>query len=104
MDLDPKAVVAIVAMLSGASVCWSLAFAWAKWLGRPNPHGLPADPDSHGHDRLGAIEHAIEAVAIEVERIGERQRFANRLPGERPAADALGSRGAGEPLRVNTPH
>ena len=36
-------------------------------------------------DRLERIEHAIEAMAVEVERISEGQRFVTRLLSERPA-------------------
>jgi hypothetical protein len=35
------------------------------------------------HDRLARIENAIEAMAVEVERISEGQRFTTRLLSER---------------------
>lgn len=34
-------------------------------------------------ERLDRIEHSIEAIAVEVERIGEGQRFLTRLADER---------------------
>lgn len=40
-------------------------------------------------DRLGRMEHAIEATSLEVERIGEGQRFLTRLFTEREGAPAL---------------
>ena len=46
------------------------------------------------HDRLERIEQAVEAIAVEVERIGEGQRFLTRVAGDRglPASGApLGS-------------
>ena len=104
MDLDPKAVVTIVTMLFGASVCWSAAFAWAKWLGRPRPATFRDDAAPHLPDRLRAIEHTLEAVALEVERISEGQRFTTRLLGERPATAAPSARGPAELSRVPTPH
>lgn len=50
-----------------------------------------------GHDpRLERMEQAIDAIAIEVERIAEAQRFQTRLLSERANERALG---AGDPLR-----
>jgi hypothetical protein len=40
------------------------------------------------HDRLERIEHAVEAMAVEVERISEGQRFVTRLLAEREAPRA----------------
>jgi hypothetical protein len=49
---------------------------------------LPPPPDS---DRLARIETAVEAMAIELERISEGQRFVTRLMAERTGAGALPS-------------
>lgn len=43
----------------------------------------PSDPMAD--ERLGRIEQAIDAMAVEVERISEGQRFVTRLLAERPA-------------------
>jgi hypothetical protein len=51
-----------------------------------------ATPDARSHaleDRLTRIEHAVDAIAIEVERGSEAQRFTARLLAERLAADAM---------------
>ena len=45
-------------------------------------------------DRLQRMEHAIEATAVEVERIGEGQRFITRLFTEGETVKALGSKSA----------
>jgi hypothetical protein len=45
---------------------------------------LPADDD-----RLQRLEHAVDAIAIEVERISEGQRFLTKLQVERPADRVL---------------
>lgn len=59
--------------------------------------GVPADLG----DRIDRIEHAIESVSIEVERISEGQRFTTKLMSEmRPAA---GQVGAGAPAEVSAP-
>jgi hypothetical protein len=53
--------------------------------------------------RLDALQQSIDAIAVEVERIGEAERFATRLLAERAAPGGEG-RGAGAPARVPTPH
>ena len=36
-------------------------------------------------ERIARIEHAVEAIAVEMERVGEGQRFVTRLLSERAA-------------------
>jgi demethoxyubiquinone hydroxylase (CLK1/Coq7/Cat5 family) len=47
-----------------------------------------AAADRAHEERLARIEHAIEAVALEVERISEGQRFVTRLLSEREPVKA----------------
>jgi hypothetical protein len=47
----------------------------------------PSDPENDR--RLQRIEHAVEAMAIEVERISEGQRFVTKLLAERERAPAV---------------
>lgn len=47
--------------------------------------------------RLDRIEHAVEAIAIEIERMGEGQRFVTRLLSERAAASEPGATAAPVP-------
>jgi hypothetical protein len=55
--------------------------------------------------RLERVEQAIEAIAIEMERVGESQRFLTRILSERPqAAQALPDAEAARRGRVITPH
>jgi hypothetical protein len=51
-----------------------------KELDRRNPLGAPAEAD-----RLNRIESAVDSIALEVERLGEGQRF---LLGSRPEKPA----------------
>jgi hypothetical protein len=60
---------------------------------------LPADLEQ----RLARIEYAVESTAVEVERIGESQRFLTRMLTERGRADDVG-RVAAAPERIITPH
>lgn len=61
-----------------------IVFALARriWIrGVPRPQqGM----DLESSPRLQRIEEAVESIAIEVERIGEAQRFATKLLTERP--------------------
>ena len=68
------------------------------WLRRPrSPSALPADLT----ERLERIERAVDTTALEVERIGEGQRFLTRALGERSVIDAPRADSTG---RVITPH
>jgi hypothetical protein len=82
----------------------SIAFARRIWVRGAAPSPQPildvVTP------RLDRMEQAIDAIAIEVERISEGQRFVTRVLAERPAvpedAQAFRALGAGpiEPVRV----
>jgi hypothetical protein len=63
--------------------------AFGRRLGAPVPAPV-ADPDVDA--RLTRIEHAVQAVAIEVERIGEGQRFTAQLFAKAGGDPALASR------------
>lgn len=54
--------------------------------------------------RMENLENAIEAIAVEMERIGEGQRFTTKLLAERGAVGAGVQAVARQPERVNTPH
>lgn len=70
----PHAIVHVVLSLLGAYALWRLA-PIAEWRGVPAE--LPGD------DRLDHLQQSVDAVAIEVERIGEAQRFSTKLQAER---------------------
>ena len=70
----PHAGVHVVLSLLGAYVLWRLT-PMAEWRGVPAE--LPGD------DRLDHLQQSVDAVAIEVERIGEAQRFSTKLQAER---------------------
>ena len=50
-------------------------------------------------DRLTRLEQGMDAVAVEIERIGEGQRYMSRLFGEDASMRAIGA-GAAEPVEV----
>ena len=68
------------------------------WIRRPRALGtLPSELT----ERLDRIERAVDVTALEVERIGEGQRFLTRTLGERSVADPTRPDASG---RVVTPH
>ena len=97
--------IAFFIMIAVIVVGFPLARAWARRMERgAAPRQIPPDLG----DRLDRIEQAVEAMSVEIERIGEGQRFLTqtmqglRLPaGEAPAQPlALGGRvPAGEERR-----
>lgn len=82
----------LVAVGLGARVLWKLG-------SRQQPAQLPSGAIDESH--IERLEHAIDAIAIEVERISEAQRFTVGLLTEKSAAqkDALPA-----PRRPDTQH
>lgn len=56
----------------------------------PRPQALPAGTD----ERLQRMEQGMDAIAIEIERVSEGQRFVTRLLSERKEMPALGGAAA----------
>jgi hypothetical protein len=61
------------------------------YIRRSEQRSLLPSGDPHIGDRLARIEQAVDAMAIEVERIAEGQRFVTRLMAERPERAGLPS-------------
>jgi len=47
-----------------------------------------AEPPGELSSRLSGLEHSLDAIAVEVERVGEGQRFLTRLFAERGERDS----------------
>jgi hypothetical protein len=84
-------------------VCLPLALAVALRIMKRGVAKVAAFPSDLA-DRLGRIETAIESTAIEVERIGEGQRYLTRVLGDRKAEELLERPRPVAPYRVITPH
>lgn len=69
-----------------------IAVAFARRIWRRSAAVVTSLPREIG-ERLGRLEQAVEATALEVERIGEGQRFLTRLFTEGESARALGTGG-----------
>jgi hypothetical protein len=73
-----------------------LSIAYARRIWRKSAAVVTSFPKEIG-ERLSRMEHAVEATAEEVERIGEGQRFLTRLFTEGEGTRAIGV-GAAQPL------
>jgi K+/H+ antiporter YhaU regulatory subunit KhtT len=83
-----------------------LSIAYAIRMLRRNPAPTAARTEDFS-PRFDRLEQAVDAIAIEVERVSEGQRFVTKILAERPAVGAgspeplaLGA-GAAEPVRVD---
>jgi hypothetical protein len=78
----------------GFGVAWMRASQRAR-RAESSRERLPQDAES----RFDRLQQAVEAIALEVERISEAQRFTTKLLAERAAAEL-----PRVPERVITPH
>ena len=104
-DVLAFAQVMTVILSSAAAAVTIFLGARAVWL-RTTP--APKSARAFDESRIERIENAVDAIAIEVERISEAQRFtvgllAERLPA-RPGERAAELAPPSASKRVNTPH
>ncbi|MDE3052593.1 MAG: hypothetical protein KGL38_08640 [Gemmatimonadota bacterium] len=82
---------------------FALLFARRLWR-RQNAHpgsALSREQWQEGMERVARLETAVDTIAVEIERIGEGQRFITRVlgPGEAPFAEVRVSDRSAEPAR-----
>jgi hypothetical protein len=106
MALNSDAPMAVAFFISAASIIWAVAFAWTRWLVRPQQEPLIDSQDQQYRleQRLASIERAVQAIVVEVERLGEGQRLTARLLADRLPQDGSVPRLLPEQRRVDTPH
>ena len=104
--MSSNAAMTVAFFAAFASVAWSAAFAWARWLTRP--HREPSLEEQNRQfqleQRVAGVEQAVQAMAAEVAALAEGQRFTNRLLTERKVDSATPPRLPGERRKVDTPH
>jgi hypothetical protein len=79
---DPDMVVGMsfgLAMMVGLPL--AIAYARRIWRGKPRD----VTTTSESSQRMERLEHAVDAIAIEIERVAEGQRFVTKIMAERPA-------------------
>jgi hypothetical protein len=80
--VDPEMIIGMsFALLMVIAIPMSIAFARRLWRGKPQPVGPKVDEIA---PRLDRLEQAVDAIAIEIERISEGQRFVTKVMAERP--------------------
>lgn len=83
-----------VAAVSGAFILFVLfpiALAHTKRMWRNAGRASPSQADAASANRLERLEHGVEAIAIEIERVSEGQRFITRLLSEAAPGGKLGA-------------
>lgn len=70
-----------------------ISLAYARRIWRRSAAAVSALPDEV-MDRLTRLDHAVDSIAVEVERIGEGQRFVTRVLADRSPAGAALDAGA----------
>jgi hypothetical protein len=79
-------------------VLFPLTIAYARRLWRRGAVAVSAIPHEL-MDRLTRLDQAVDSIAVEVERIGEGQRFVTRVLAERPMEPIAIAQRASEPAR-----
>ena len=67
-------IIAIVAVSAG-----TMSTVLKIWLNRPGGSAIPQPEVRLIHDGLRQLQDAVDAIAIEVERLSEGQRFTTKL-------------------------
>ena len=82
------------------SVPLLVIFLASRWRRRGNRREQAASNPMH-EERMERLEQAVDAIAIEVERVGESQRFQAKLLAEANVIPAMGqAQRAAEPIRM----
>lgn len=93
----PPDEVFIIPIVFTLAVLMPIAIAYSRRIWKRGATVIAPIP-KEVHDRLDAMGQAVESIAIEVERIGEGQRFLTKVMSETPGK-ALGQ-GAAQPIHV----
>jgi hypothetical protein len=103
--ISSDAAMAVTLFGAVASIAWSATIAWGYWLKHRFDEPTGRRSAAVTDDRISRLEAAIDGLALEMERLGEAQRFTAKLLHERlplqPSSNPLPSVAAG---RVVTPH
>lgn len=83
-------IVAVMGQICGTALLITLLTLWFRRR-RQDPLPPPAGIQRI-EARLSELQHAVDSVAIEVERISEAQRFTTKLLSERAGAEQGASR------------
>lgn len=98
----------LMLMFSSSALFVSTITFAALWI-RSRERGLRAElelraPTTGPTAEMEHLVHAIDAIAVEVERISEAQRFTAQVLADRKDSPASAAKRISAPERVNTPH
>jgi hypothetical protein len=82
--MQPEVLVIAIAAIGATTVISVLKM----WLNRPARAAVPQADLREIRDGLARLEQAVDAIALEVERVSEGQRFTTKLLAER-ASDVV---------------
>ena len=90
-DNATAAIVAVSLFGALASLAFSINAIARAWVARGRDEARLASetPTPLVDARLARLEHAVDAIAVEVERISEAQRFTSKLLSEAQAAVSI---------------
>lgn len=99
-NFNPNVAVPAVTLVTLALVL-PVSIAWARRLFRaaPRPPAMPHDMAM----RLERMEHAVDAIAIEVERVSEGQRFVTKVLAGKPVQASSDNSHTESPLAQQKP-
>jgi hypothetical protein len=89
---DQELLAIVIMVIAGCTTVTRLGMAWINRGGARSAAGPSAVTAPEVESRLVRIEHAVDSIAVEVERAAENQRFATRLLSERSPTDAGAAR------------
>jgi len=80
--MDPGELIALLGiLLGGLTLAGGVFGAWALGRMQGERRALDARPEGHSDERLVRLERMIEAMALDMERLAEAQRYmARQLP------------------------
>jgi hypothetical protein len=78
--MSPDTVIAAVSVIAIVGIIAGSSHSLLKmWLHRPGHLSIPEADVRAMRDGLGQLQQAVDAIAIEVERLSEGQRFTTKL-------------------------
>ena len=84
-------ILTFVGIIVGMGCFTGIVTSWFKWRKKGLPSGADMGPRlDQIAERLSRLENAVDATALEVERISEGQRFTTKLLAERAGVAGTG--------------
>jgi hypothetical protein len=100
--IDNDAITAMF-VLTCFAILVPLSIGLARRMWRQPARPLPTEPFDDMKQRMERLEQAVDAVAIEIERVAESQRFVAKVLVERPTPVSAGEADAAQSLNEAKP-